>query len=572
MDTRFQYSAYRYFLIWGILSSLALTLCTICDATLVGNIIGSRGLAVANIATPVYLVYALFGITVGAGANVKIMRLLGGGERKEADSVFHSALTLGLVISVLSLTPILFKEAYFSFLGVTEELYDNADAYLGVVMWSAPLFIMYHILSSSVRSDGDPRLCAAASAVVIITNLSLDIVFMKIMEIGIMGASLSLCIGEALGLFVLSLHFLKKKKMLTLRPGRLSVKETMETVSNGFGVGSAQIFSALVILLYNTMLLKYGGESGTYYVAVYGVIYTLSTIPAGIWDGNSSSLQSVISFLTGESDTDGIESVLKRSLLTVVLSGLVLAFVFLLFPSFLLSFFGLRDNSGSGGKALRLFALSIILTGVNTSVTAFWQAVGRRHTASLFSVIRNCVLLILSGFILIPVMNIEGAALSYAVTECGALLFVAAVHFISPSSTYVKKRYGLYTRSFEKTYPIEKKSMEDISLDLGRISDEWELDVKKSFMVSFITEEILLNIIKFALGNTDGRKKYYISLKLIEKDEGLVLRIRDNVREYNPFQAEGDEIDSGVLTLIEKKTKYSEYQRKMVFNYFYTVI
>lgn len=572
MDTRFQYSAYRYFLLWGILSSLALTLCTICDATLVGNIIGSRGLAVANIATPVYLVYALFGITVGAGANVKIMRLLGSGERKEADSVFHSAMTLGLVISVLSLTPLLFKEAYFSFLGVTEELYDNADAYLGVVMWSAPLFIMYHILSSSVRSDGDPRLCAAASAVVIITNLSLDIVFMKIMEMGITGASLSLCIGEALGLFVLSLHFLKKKKMLTLRLGRLSVKETMETVSNGFGVGSAQIFSALVILLYNTMLLKYGGESGTYYVAVYGVIYTLSTIPQGVWDGNSSSLQSVISFLTGESDTDGIESVLKRSLLTVVLSGLILASVFLLFPSFLLSFFGLRDSSGSGTVALRLFALSIILTGVNTSVTAFWQAVGRRHTASLFSVIRNCVLLILSGFILIPVMNIEGAALSYAVTECCALLFVAAVHFMSPSRSYIKKRYGLYTRSFEKTYPIEKKSMEDISLDLGRISDEWELDVKRSFMVSFITEEILLNIIKFALGNTDGRKEYYISLKLIEKDDGLVLRIRDNVREYNPFEAEGDEIDSGVLKLIEKKTKYSEYQRKMVFNYFYTVI
>ena len=58
----------------------------------------------------------------------------------------------------------------------------------------------------------------------------------------------------------------------------------------------------------------------------------------------------------------------------------------------------------------------------------------------------------------------------------------------------------------------------------------------------------------------------------MEKDGDYVLRIRDNVSSYNPFESDGDEIDSGVLTLIQKKTKYCDYQRKMIFNYLYMII
>ena len=543
------------------------------DATLIGNLVGDTGLAVSNIATPVYLIYALFGITIGVGSNVLISRFLGAEDKEGANKVFHSALTFGLIVSFISLCPLFFEKAYFSFLGVTDELYPLAKEYLGVVMWSAPIFIMYHILSASVRTDSNPRLVAIASAVVIITNITLDIVFMKFMAMGIKGASLSLCIGEFLGLIVLLTHFVKKDKLLSLKCGALDFQQVKDTVSNGFGLGSAQIFSAVVMLSFNTRLLRYGGVNGTFYVAVYGIIYTLSTIPAGLCDGNSASLQTVISFLSGESDTNGIYAVLKKALFTIFILSLVVALCFVFFSSALFSFFGIKQSSETSVSniALRIFALSLVFTGINTSITAFWQSIGRRYLASAMSLVRNCLLLLISGLILIPSKNILGVAASYVITEVVGVLIVVAIALISPSREYVKKKFGVEGSVFEKTYPIEKESMEDISRDLEKISEEWELDVKKSFMINFISEELLLNIIKFALENK-GKKEYYISIKLINKDDDLVLRIRDNVSQYNPFEAQGDEIDSGVLKLIKKKTKYSEYQRKMVFNYFYTII
>lgn len=145
VGTDFAVGSFRHFLKWGICSSLAVTVCTIVDALLVGNIIGSNGLAVANISTPVFLFYALIGMTVGIGANVRIAGLLGTADSKAANRAFASLLGLGLILSAAALLPLFFKDTFFSFLGVKEELYSQANRYLTVVMYSAPVFIMYHI-------------------------------------------------------------------------------------------------------------------------------------------------------------------------------------------------------------------------------------------------------------------------------------------------------------------------------------------------------------------------------------------------------------------------------------------
>lgn len=71
METNYAKSAYRTFYSGSMFFSWV-TVSTLVDATLVGNFIGSTGLAVANIATPVFLLYLLMGITLGGGAGVLI--------------------------------------------------------------------------------------------------------------------------------------------------------------------------------------------------------------------------------------------------------------------------------------------------------------------------------------------------------------------------------------------------------------------------------------------------------------------------------------------------------------------
>lgn len=550
-------------MIWGIFASLAATVCTLVDALLVGNLVGSNGLTVVNLSTPVFLIFALFGITIGVGANVSTGRYLGAADTESANRVFRAQLATGLLVGFVSLLPLVFRDSFFTFLGVTEELYPLAQQYLTVVMWSAPIFVMYHILSVSVRTDSDPKLAALASGVVIITNLVLDIVFMGVLEWGIIGASASLCIGETLGVVVLLTHFLKKQALLKLRVKLPRWEDIKDFAINGFGIGSANVFQAVVMLVFNTILMRRGGNLGAAYVAIYGVLYTVSMIPFAVYDGASNALSTVTSFFVGESDEDGILAVRNRAVGMTILFGCLFAGICLVFSEELVLLFGIEDGEvlPLASRAMGLFALSTVFTGINMVHTALWQTLGRAKLAGLMSLLRNCLLMLAAGVVLITRWNINGVSMAFVCTEvlCSGLALLTGL--LCPTKKYFAARYAATGRVFESNYLIQTQSMEQISADLERICDEWEIGMKQAFFINFICEELLLNVIKFGL--KDDGKNYYVSVKRMEKNGDYVLRIRDNVSIYNPFESQGDEIDAGVLTLIRKKTKYCDYQRKM---------
>lgn len=189
----FATGAFSNFFIWSVCSSLAITICTLIDALLVGNLVGSTGLAVANLSTPIFLCYGLLGTILGVGGTVLMGKSLGGTNIKKARGLFHNLLWIGLVVSLACLALCtLFRGGIFTFLGADASLLPLADAYLTPVFYAAPLFIFYHILSLSVRTDGDPKCAAIAAGVVIVTNLSLDLLFMQVLNWGIRGASLPL--------------------------------------------------------------------------------------------------------------------------------------------------------------------------------------------------------------------------------------------------------------------------------------------------------------------------------------------------------------------------------------------
>nr|WP_294666063.1 MATE family efflux transporter [uncultured Blautia sp.] len=573
METNYAKSAYRTFLFWGVCSSLGVTISTLVDATLVGNFIGSTGLAVANIATPVFLLYLLMGITLGGGAGVLIGKKLGEADLKGANRFFGSVLSAGLITGVLfAAVSLVFRSALCSLLGATPELLPQALQYLTVVFAFAPIYVVYNILSIAVRTDGAPKLAAISSAGVIVTNLSLDLLFMKVLNWGLVGASASLCIAETVGTLVLLTHFWNKQALLSFHFHIPTWNEIKEYVENGFGVGSAFIFQAVVMLVFNTMLLKGNSENGTFSVAVFGVIYTMSTIPGAMFDGAGAAASTVISILGGEKDWKGMLSVYHDGLRIVAVAGMIIALFFAAGAKNILIFFGLNDGQTleTAAVAFRIYALSVALAGMNVVTTSFWQTIEKTRYASGLSVLRNFVLMLAAGFILIDKKGIVGLALVYVISEGVCLLLVLAIQIFGKIKDYIKEKYSFTNRVFEEYYPIEEGSMEKMSQNLEGLCDEWELDFKQSFFIHLIVEELLLNIMKFGIGETD--KKYYVSVKVMDNNGECILRIRDNVNSYNPFDLRGDEVDRAVMEMIKKKAKYYEYQRKLVFNYLYVTI
>lgn len=254
---------------------------------------------------------------------------LGEADLKGANRVFGSVLSAGLITGVLfAAVSLVFRIALCSLLGATPELLPQALQYLTVVFAFAPIYVLYNILSIAVRTDGAPKLAAISSAGVIVSNLSLDLLFMKVLNWGLVGASASLCIAETVGTLILLTHFWNKQALLSFHFHIPTGNEIKEYVENGFGVGSAFIFQAVVMLVFNTMLLKGNSENGTFSVAVFGVIYTMSTIPGAMFDGAGAAASTVISILGGEKDWKGMLAVYHDGLRIVAAAGVIMALFF----------------------------------------------------------------------------------------------------------------------------------------------------------------------------------------------------------------------------------------------------
>lgn len=566
----FASKAYRAFLLWGISTTIGSAICTFVDATLVGNYIGGEALAAVNIATPLFLFFAVIGITIASGANVLIGRQLGQANMQEANRLFQEQLTFGLLVSVVcTFIGVIFATPILKMLGANAEIIGYAKAYSMVVFFSSGLFILYQILSFSVRSDGNPRLAAISSTVLIVLNIVLDIFFLKVLKMGIMGASLALCIGKFCSVMVLLTHFRKRNRYLKLGLRFPSGKTILKFVKCGFGVGSVYLFQALVMSVFNQLLIS-SGANGTYNVALFTIIYTLSTFGAAFFDGASLALTPVISIFFGEKDFNSIQQTSKEAIKWVVGAGVFVTALYILFAGNIIRFFGMSEISDFQNAVIsfRLFSVSLLFTGLNTLLISYWQSVGKNFASALLSILKSFVLLLLFGVVLIPRYQTIGLGATYICSEVFCLT-VAGITYIVLSKKDKKKiaESKEITRTFEKTYVISVESIADISQDIEKIREDWEIDVKTAYFINFVIEEITVNIIKFALGKQN--KAHYIALKLTEQNGKYALRIRDDVTDYNPFETEGDAIDNAAIHIIKTKSEFYEYQRKLIFNYLY---
>lgn len=571
IEDKFAVNAYITFLLWGIPAALGSALSTFADAALVGNYIGSGGLAAVNIATPVFLFYAFLGTTMAVGANVLIGNKIGQSDTDTAQKLFHALLISGLAISAVCVAAgVVFREKILIFLGAGGDTVNLAEGYAAVVFWCGGLFLFYHILSYSVRSDGAPKTAACASGVLIFLNISLDLIFLGVLKTGIAGASLSLCIATFCADVILLWHFAKKSAILHLglsMPGRIVIRDF---VKNGFGVGSAYLFQAVIMGVFNKLLAQ-SGALGTFYIAFFGILYTMSTFAYTFFDGASAALTPVLSIFAGEKDADSIEKVFRLAIKTALVSGLSVLAVYSIFAPDIIGFFGITDAARKeyAAGAFRIYAVSIVFSGCNVIVTSFWQNISRPKLSGLMSGLRNCLVLLAAGILLIPAWQIFGLALSYLCCEVFCLALAFYVRIADGSFPKLRKEYAEINRTYKKVYAVSTGSITELSSDLEELGKAWELDRKRMLFINLILEEIILNIVKFAL--TD-EKEHYIAVKLIDDRGTYIMCIRDDVAGYNPFETKGDAVDRAVIGMIKKKAKHYDYQRKLVFNYLYLVL
>lgn len=344
----------------SILITLSGALGVIVDSIIVGNLIGSDGVSAINLNSTVIQLLMTISLIIASGGGMLAGYAIGRKDFDNARYIFTQS-TLGSIIVgvIFAVIGIFFSNQLASILCQNDALYTMVHDYLRVVLFGAPAYMLMWGISTMIIVDGSPRLASLAIIIDNIANLILDVVFIKIFDMGIAGSSLATVVGHLIAVAIMMLHFRNKNRVLHLsfKGGKLS--QWRDIISQGAPLAIASICLTLLLFTSNKMVLAAVGREGIF---VFSVCMNLLQVYNFFLAGTCRSLQTLGAVLIGERNSDGIRFVFGKSFKFITIAMIITCVYVWIFPSSIATLFG-ADNADiikECNYALRIFAISFV--------------------------------------------------------------------------------------------------------------------------------------------------------------------------------------------------------------------
>ena len=347
------------------------SLYTVIDGILVSHGVSESALTSVNISLPFINVLSGLSILLSMGASTLCAFALGRGKKREAEEIFTQTVVVMVILSAaITVGVLLFTEELALFLGAGPQTLENAVTYLRIVSVFSVCFILSYCLEVMVKVDDSPVLAT----------------------VGVAGSALATGLAQLCSLIVFLIYFVGGKSDLRFRKFRFQPKTLLRSLPLGVADCSIEFMLGFLTVLYNNLLFLLFGES---HQTIYAVIAYLSLLVFMVMQGIAQGMMPLVSVAVGKGDRKAIRFYFLRSLVLVVGAEVLIVAACLLLPQRFAAILLSTDSPlfSQAVAALRQYALSYLLAGINILLAGFFTALGHGKASCLLSLSRGFVLL-----------------------------------------------------------------------------------------------------------------------------------------------------------------------------------
>ena len=552
-------------LLWPTLfSALGLALGDIADALFVGIRIGSVGLATMSLVAPIYMIYNVLDIGIAVGASVHYTRTLGKGKAKQAIGIYSQMVMFAFVVSILiGALGLILMPQILSLLGAGSpdgELWNYAKDYLQIMFMGAPLTFFYFLLYYCVRCDDDEKLASVGYVVGYLVDVSASALFILGFKMDVRGAIIATVLGKAVGICIFLLHFTKKWAILRFKFVKPDLKAIFSVLKTGMSSSLGYIGQFVALLVANNILMRIGGDSA---LAQFNVVQNVSYFAFAIYHALGDTAQPLCGTFYAEHNKDSIRRVMFLAIGIGVLSGAVISGLFAIFAPAVCRLFGLTGSAVTDGAfAVRLFCLSVIPAGLSLTWSSCFQSINREKMVFLINQLRTFVCFTALSLIL-SLFGLKWFWFVFLGAELATLaVWIPICH---------KKKQTASDIVFSYLLDANRTDISDLTSKAEAFCEENGAAPKQTYYVMMCVEEVCQAIIENAF-RKEGDE--YIQLTIsFEKDDTVVLHMRDNAVNFNPFAMETgqdyeneENLASLGIQMVKAKSKRFFYRRYVGFN------
>lgn len=379
----------------AVMSMLGQSLFIFADTFFIANGVGAHGIAALNIVLPMISLFNGIGWLFGIGGATLFGIAMGKQRNVEANQIFNMTLWFTVIGSVIfAMITTLLSDTILNLLGANPELFEMSESYYEILMLFAPLFMVNVVMISFLRNDQNPRLAMIALLAGGLTNIVLDYLFIFPLQMGLRGAAIATASSPVVSMLIASLHWRRTTHHLQFRRVKLAFNKLKEIVSLGFSSFFNEFSSAVVMFLFNIIILQVVGTIG---VSAYGIIANLNIIVIALFTGLGQGFQPLVSYYYGQNSPKEIKQVLKMALITTSVLSIGIFLIGFLMPDALVGIFNSEQNlqlAEIASQGIPLYFASFLLTGINFVVIYFLAAINQARFALRLSALRGIILII----------------------------------------------------------------------------------------------------------------------------------------------------------------------------------
>ena len=367
------------------------------DAYFVGGL-GESQMGAISVVYPLGQVVVGLGLLFGNGAASYISRLLGRGDKENADKVastaLYSSVSVGAVIIIISMV---FLHPILKLLGATDSILPFAATYASIYIVSCIFNVFNVTMNNIVTSEGAAKTTMCALLTGAVLNIALDPLFIYVFDLGVAGAAIATAISQVVSTCVYLTYIFRKKSVFHFR-----VKDctyTKETMSEIFKIGIPTLVFQILTSVSISLINNAAGDYGDSAIAGMGVVTRLISMGSLSVFGFIKGFQPIAGYSYGAKKFDRLREAIKTSILWSTVFCVIFGVILALFPTAIVSQFT-KGDAGMiriGAASLRANGISIMLFGFYTVYSSLFLALGKGREGFILGACRQ-------GICFIPVI------------------------------------------------------------------------------------------------------------------------------------------------------------------------
>lgn len=558
---------------WGV-SDFSKAIGPIIDLVFVSHFIGVDGVTVLGFMSPLIMFFELIGSAVANGARNKVSSMIGAGKLDDANRVFSDSLIMSGGLSVLlSLLAFFFCSGLAFALGARDPgIAGMTKQYLLGYLLGFPFYTLTRVITPFLQIEGQYKRVNTTSIMTTVIDIAADAFVVFVLHGGMLEIGLATSLGYIVPFFVSAAYYAGRNSasVFRLRFKGFSPKLCAEIFRLGAPMGVTKGSKSLGGLIINNLLTTFNMP---YLVAAHGVFAQITVFLRAAWYAPADTLMAFAGVFAGEEDRHSIKLVQRLSLIHALIMTSIITVLLFLYCDPLAAFFLNSDNPEAlelAKQCIRVSCLSLPFHTIVYNFNNYLMGIKRLRFANIYSFLIECGNLIPVTLLMLRVIGYEGAWISKVVNMAGLSLIAVFYILMNKGGKTFSDKMLLMPEGFgttpENEIAVIASSTQEIE-ELSKIALAFAMEhgagKKRAKTYGLITEELAVFLAEH--GFKDG-KEHHINMRLVAKDDELIIRMRDdckplNLKDYYQLlnDSQGKEEEKVNLSIILKMAKDVKY-------------